>query len=654
MRTAPRGNHLFARIAVLAATAAAACDPHDHKPPQQPPPGEPPQQPPPSPEFCQGDGWCWENPLPQGNAFRAVWMAPAGRVPGADDTFVVGVDGLVFRRHAGDWIIDDSGVSAGLRAVWGSAGNDVWAVGDGGAIVHFDGARWSTVASGTTSHLRSIWGASADDVWIVGAGDTILHRAGGAWVAVPPPTLGTELHGVFGTAANDVWAVGERRLCGGGQSGVVMHWDGNAWMDAFLTEERPEGTGSIVFTTVWASGPGDVWVGGFDILRGAADIFGIMIHFDGTSWAGGGVPSLLFGGRPITSIFGASPTDVWAAPGLHWDGTEWSLVLAERTAHTAGLHGRATDDVVAVGRDGRVIHFNGQSWEDWNTTVTDDPIVDAWGDANGEIFAVTQTLILHYDGRGWSRAFHGPGAPFVAVWGSAPDHVIFLRQDGESMVWDGTGLFNNGFFGTPMTIPGFRFLDVWTPGPGDVWATGFIVGSGPGVDAGRVLRRQGFDPWAEVLATPEALVAISASGLDDIWVGAASSTVYRFDGAAWTPFRLGDDSFRIFDALWSNGPADVWVSGFSAGAVFHWDGTAFTAVPFGDPVRFSSASRFWSDGAANAWAVASDTTVHWDGTAWTESSPDTQFSSWNAIWQTPDGKVRIFGNAGGGGWIMRK
>ena len=149
------------------AVAAASCGSPDYQRPtnplndQQPhqPPGRgkadghtPEPLPPPRP-LCQGDGWCWENPSPHGDELRGVWTAPRGSVPGANDTFAVGALGIIQRRHAGGWILEASGVSVTLNAVWGSAGNDVWAVGEAGTIVHFDGKRWSTVASGTARDL---------------------------------------------------------------------------------------------------------------------------------------------------------------------------------------------------------------------------------------------------------------------------------------------------------------------------------------------------------------------------------------------------------------------------------------------------------------------------------------------------------------------
>src|SRR5579864_6397756 len=52
-----------------------------------------------SPPFreCGADGWCWENPLPNGHRFRSIW---------------------------------------------GGATDDVWAVGDGSVVMHWDGRDW--------------------------------------------------------------------------------------------------------------------------------------------------------------------------------------------------------------------------------------------------------------------------------------------------------------------------------------------------------------------------------------------------------------------------------------------------------------------------------------------------------------------------------
>ncbi len=50
-------------------------------PPDMTPPGPPP--------ICSSGGWCWQNPLPQGNNLNAVWSADS------NNSWAVGVAGTI-------------------------------------------------------------------------------------------------------------------------------------------------------------------------------------------------------------------------------------------------------------------------------------------------------------------------------------------------------------------------------------------------------------------------------------------------------------------------------------------------------------------------------------------------------------------------------
>jgi hypothetical protein len=60
---------------------------------------------------CSADGWCWQNPLPQGNP---------------------------------------------LHSIWGASAADVFAVGEAGTILRYDGASWSAMPSGTAARLMGV------------------------------------------------------------------------------------------------------------------------------------------------------------------------------------------------------------------------------------------------------------------------------------------------------------------------------------------------------------------------------------------------------------------------------------------------------------------------------------------------------------------
>ena len=246
---------------------------------------------------CTASGWCWSNPLPQGEQLE----------------------------------------------VWGTSASDLWGVGPVGMIRHFDGSSWSSVPSGTTDNFLGVWGAAANDVWAVGAKGLVEHWNGSAWTPYGSFRLTTKnLYVVRGRAANDAWI--------GAETGDLYHWDGTFWtltpsgindtiFDIWVT---PDGTvfllgqlyGEIMrrrpgetsfsaisykadatyttFEHIWASGPNDVW---------AAGISGV-VRYDGNSWR-----SFDFGGLYIDAVRGTGPNDVWLAGDqgavFHYDGAKF-------------------------------------------------------------------------------------------------------------------------------------------------------------------------------------------------------------------------------------------------------------------------------------------------------------------------------------------
>src|SRR6266568_2690504 len=102
-------------------------------------------------EMCSSGGWCWQNPLPQGNPLFGIFG------PTPNDVWAVGPDGTVLRFDGMAWRRVDLGAT--LPSVWGTSASDVWAVGVGGVMLRFQGTTWQQVTSPTSNHLFSIWGS---------------------------------------------------------------------------------------------------------------------------------------------------------------------------------------------------------------------------------------------------------------------------------------------------------------------------------------------------------------------------------------------------------------------------------------------------------------------------------------------------------------
>jgi hypothetical protein len=96
----------------------------------------------------------------------------------------VGEAGRLLHYDGTSWSSVESGTTADLYAVWGTAHSDVFTVGYHstsplhGTIQHYDGASWSSMESGTEYALANVWGNSASDVFVVGDYGTILHYLG--------------------------------------------------------------------------------------------------------------------------------------------------------------------------------------------------------------------------------------------------------------------------------------------------------------------------------------------------------------------------------------------------------------------------------------------------------------------------------------------
>lgn len=166
---------------------------------------------------CAGDRWCWEHPLPQGEAIVAARVL-------------------------------DDGV--------------VWAVGPAGTALRYDGRAWTTSAPPTRDDLVGVWGLRDDDVWVVSArvvSNALMRRDlwrwnGASWRAVAVPS-GLDPAAVDGVSAREVWILA---IPPGRSTTTVWRYDGATFARA--DDGLPP---SVAIATLWVESPGRVWaIGG--------------------------------------------------------------------------------------------------------------------------------------------------------------------------------------------------------------------------------------------------------------------------------------------------------------------------------------------------------------------------------------------------------
>jgi hypothetical protein len=281
-----------------------------------------------------------------------------------------------------------------VTGISGTSASDIWAVGWERTVLHFDGATWSSVSTGFEQEPYKVWARTRSDVWIIGThgttpegpgSQTIVHYDGTKWSISAIPTSGV-LTSVWSSSASDVWAVSTY--------GEIAHYDGTSWSSV------KSGMADLLWT-VWGTSPSDVWFGGSYAL----------LHFDGSGW------SIAYTPHVVYAIWGTSRSDVWAADSwglLHYDGAEWSSVPSGFDLDTTYpyadrggpyvIWGASRSSVWVAGapdgpNDGtccaKMQHYNGASWSDVLLGARLPFVNGMWGSSASDVWAVTQSGILH-------------------------------------------------------------------------------------------------------------------------------------------------------------------------------------------------------------------------------------------------------------------
>ena len=282
-----------------------------------------------------------------------------------------------------------------------------------------------------------------------------------AWKAMPSPTT-QDLYGVWGTGPSNVYAVGA--------GATVLQYNGKAWSAVML----PSALSGAV-TTVWASGPSDVWIGGGSgVLRNNGTGWTIMpapasadniwgnsasnIYFvSGLAayrYTGTGVTTyniLSPGNNSMVDLWGVGPTDVFAVSkagssgGSCWaslrrfNGSSWASSTSPSICPSA-IWGTGPSNILIVGAktstssgySAAVATFNGTSWSAMSLPTGGLGLLsDVWGSEASDVYTVGQGgVILHHDGGSWKQAYSGTTNYLSSVWGSGPSDVFAVGQGG--------------------------------------------------------------------------------------------------------------------------------------------------------------------------------------------------------------------------------
>jgi hypothetical protein len=218
----------------------------------------------------------------------------------------------------------------------------------------------------------------------------------------------------WGPGDGSLWVVGGQESVG-----KILRFDSSGWRQIDIGFPVP------LLNWVHGTSASDVFVGGLD---------GTMLHYDGTTWTAQQTPVT----TPVWGIWAVAPDDVWAVGGdnllggspfvLHYDGAQWSLApipVLQRPGVYAffKVWGSGPNDVYAVGQNGAILHWNGESFTEEGAGVSQD-LIGIWGNGPDDITVVGgrgTAELAHFDGTQWHHAPPSSLPGLNGVWTRRPD-----------------------------------------------------------------------------------------------------------------------------------------------------------------------------------------------------------------------------------------
>lgn len=304
------------------------------------------------------------------------------------------------------------------------------------------------------------------------------------------------------------------------------------------------------------------------------------------------------------------------------------------TAALTAVHGRAANDVWAVGDAGTTLHYDGCGWK----TITVPkvgriksvfvPLATAGGSSGAAdtAYAVVEPgSVFKWDGTQWNEVLKAPTGNLNSIHGSGPNDIwaagegfaggcILYYYDGTSWL---AGSFcqtiNNYYLRSVYVLPDSAAFAVGTyqaaqvaaqynkqtkvwekltltmpmaaGNLASVWAASTTVAWAGGPN-NTLVRNNGTggafvpDPAIQNALGPgnpnRGIASISGTSAQDIWLlvlETMKTVIFHYNGTTWTRETKLDN--YLINSVWANTPTDVWFVGIG-GLRVHYDGQNFT------------------------------------------------------------------------------
>ncbi len=590
---------------------------------------------------CSPDGWCQYHPIGTVQSLSDVWSSSA------KDIWIVGSGNTILNSTGGNFAQSATAPFANLSVnqIRGTSASNLYALSNSGGtpgLARFDGSKWTALPAwpgAPNIDARGLAVLSSGDAMVVGynfsvGGPFAARISGMTWT---PITTGLGASDYL----NRMWVASDTEIWAGGNTGI-WRFDGTKWTkDASVPVQNKN------VSYLWGTSSKDIWA------ATSTELF----HFDGTAWTAAPVDNGVTISS-LTAIGGGSGPEVWLSSGTagrlyRYAGGScspkcWTQIdLSGVTQSVRAIWGSASDDLWAVGNNGLILRYDGQSWSrspytraplttgtllasygvpnnqnsalqifgPADTNLTTDPsnivplagfsttsqgINAVYGLSANEIMAVGNSgLVMRYNGTTWTTIPSGTTNSLTGVYiNNSPRYYYIAGANGFIARADQT---LSGFTPQTKNVP---------PAPNPNTSTQYfysLAGSSylnlyATSYSGVIYRTTDGLTWNQILPAPNLtetyFVAYYHPGAFRVYLGGSNGQLIYYTGASFQSLTTGTTA-SIYSMWGTTGTQAMWVGG-TGGTILKYDGTTFTPLKTGVP---GTIRTLWGNNLTDIWAA---------------------------------------------------
>ncbi len=258
-----------------------------------------------------------------------------------------------------------------------------------------------------------------------------------------------------------------------------------------------------------------------------------------------------------------------------------------------------------------VASADGSGWTWLNPLPQGNALHGVWGSGPDNVYAVgEQGTIMHYNGTSWRVLDNLPGDnSLLDVWGNGVDAIFAV---GDRALWRYDGASWKAMT-PPSNLSTFHLWGVWGANENNVYAVGYTP------HKALILRYTG-NAWSQMnipyLPFTE-LYDVWGSSPDNVFAVGDKGAILHYDGQSWK--TMSSNTEANLRGIWGAGPNNVYAVGWRSlpfeGVVLRYDGHSWQKV-LSEDAKFQS---IWGFGPDDIYLLDDlGNLYHFDGQSWQE------------------------------------